>query len=578
MEYKSENRICQNCKNDFTIEPDDFLFYEKIKVPPPTFCPNCRRIRRWVWRNERTYYKRKCNVPNHSEEIVSLYSPEQPFFVYDQKYWWSDQWDPLDYGVDYDFSESFFKQFSKLLKNIPLITLSNTEAINSEYCSSTAWNKDCYLISASGWNEKVLYSNRLAKNKDSMDLYIADNNELCYEDLYCNKCYQTCYSNQCEGCSDSMFLHNCRNCSNCFGCTNLMGQDHCFFNKKLPKEEYKRKIAQLNLGSSKEIQKIKRKFYEEIYLNTINKYSDQINCINSTGDHLRNTKNCHECYDFPGDNNEDCKFVDWGGFKSKDIYDTGPGVGWNTELVYEGVDNNDDSNMIGCIVCYNSNNLFYCMNCHGSSNLFACIGLRNKKYCILNKQYTKEEYDEIILKIKKQMEEIPYIDRRGMIYKYGEFFPSELSPFAYNETVAQEYNPLTKEQALEQGYKWKDKEERNYQIDIKNEDIPDNIKDITDDIIGKVIECGHKGECNQQCTEAFKIIPEELQFYQRMNLPLPRLCPNCRHYERLSQRNPLKLWHRSCMKEGCNNEFETSYSPDRPEIVYCERCYQNEVY
>lgn len=175
------------------------------------------------------------------------------------------------------------------------------------------------------------------------------------------------------------------------------------------------------------------------------------------------------------------------------------------------------------------------------------------------------------------MNDMPYIDSKGRVYKYGEFFPSELSPFCYNETIAQEYFPLTKEQALEQGYKWKDKEERNYSIDIKNEDIPDDINNVNDDIISKVIECQHK-DCNHQCTEAFKIIPEELQFYKRMNLPIPHLCPNCRHYERLSQRNPLKLWHRRCMKEGCNNEFETSYAPERPEIVYCEKCYQKEVY
>jgi hypothetical protein len=175
------------------------------------------------------------------------------------------------------------------------------------------------------------------------------------------------------------------------------------------------------------------------------------------------------------------------------------------------------------------------------------------------------------------MSDMPYIDSKGKIYKYGEFFPSELSPFAYNETIAQEYFPVSKEQAIQQGYKWKDKEERNYKIDIKTEDIPDNINETTEDILGKVIECAHLGNCNQQCTEAFKIIPEELAFYKRMGLSLPHLCPNCRHYERLAQRNPLKLWHRSCMNKDCNNKFETSYAPERPEIVYCEKCYQQEV-
>jgi hypothetical protein len=213
-----------------------------------------------------------------------------------------------------------------------------------------------------------------------------------------------------------------------------------------------------------------------------------------------------------------------------------------------------------------------------SSHLFGCVSLRGKSYCIFNKQYTKEEYENLVPKIIKHMSDAPYIDKKGRVYRYGEFFPSELSPFPYNKTVAQEFFPLDKERAIFENFWWKDKEERNYNIDIKTEDIEDDINDVNDDITNKIIECAHKGTCNQQCTEAFKIIPEELQFYKRMNLPLPRLCPNCRHYERLSQRNPLKLWHRTCMKEGCTNEFETSYSPDRPEIVYCEKCYQQEVY
>jgi hypothetical protein len=263
--------------------------------------------------------------------------------------------------------------------------------------------------------------------------------------------------------------------------------------------------------------------------------------------------------------------------KFKDCYDVNGGL--NNELIYENslaADGNYFTKFFShCKGNKNCDFLHLCINC---SDCFGCVSLNSKQYCILNKQYTKEAYEELVPKIIQHMSDMPYIDSKGRVYKYGEFFPSELSPFCYNETIAQEYFPLTKEQALEQGYKWKDKEERNYNIDIHGDAIPDSIKDIPDtDILNKVIECNHKGTCNQQCTEAFKIIPEELSFYRRMNLPLPRLCPNCRHYERLSQRNPMKLWHRSCMKEGCTNEFETSYSPKRPEIVYCERCYQSEV-
>jgi hypothetical protein len=250
----------------------------------------------------------------------------------------------------------------------------------------------------------------------------------------------------------------------------------------------------------------------------------------------------------------------------------------NPKLCYEGNGVGSASDLKFGVATSNTSSSYYIYSCvTNSSNLFACVGLNSKQYCILNRQYTKEEYESLVLKIIKHMNDMPYIDSKGRVYKYGEFFPSELSPFCYNETIAQEYFPLTKEQAIDQGYKWKDKEERNYTIDIHNEDIPDNINDINDDITTKIIECAHKGTFNHQCTEAFKIIPEELSFYRRINLPIPRLCPNCRHYERLYQRNPLKLWHRTCMKPGCTNEFETSYSPDREEIVFCEKCYQNEV-
>ena len=119
-----------------------------------------------------------------------------------------------------------------------------------------------------------------------------------------------------------------------------------------------------------------------------------------------------------------------------------------------------------------------------------------------------------------------------------------------------------------------------FKDEIKSEDLPDNSKETPDDISNKVIQCINLNnkEIKSNCTEAFIIIPRELAFYKRENIPIPRLCPNCRHYERSRQRNPVKLWHRQCMKEGCQNEFETTYSPERPEIIYCEKCYQAEVY
>ena len=175
------------------------------------------------------------------------------------------------------------------------------------------------------------------------------------------------------------------------------------------------------------------------------------------------------------------------------------------------------------------------------------------------------------------MNTMPYVDKNNKIYKYGEFFPTELSIFAYNETMSQEFSPLTKEEAKEKGYQWRDADEKNYAITIKAENIPDDIKDVDDKILEEVLGCAHAGNCDHQCFEAFRITAGELQFYKKHNIPLPDKCANCRYHERFAQVPLPRLYKRICMK--CKKvEFETPYAPDRPEVVYCESCYNKEVY
>ena len=572
MQYKPTTKQCQNCKKEFVIEPDDFSFYEKMKVPPPTFCPECRLVRKMTRRNERTLYKGKCI--NCSKNIFSMYYSPSIFQVYCNDCWWSDDFNAIDYGQDYDFSQPFFKQFFELSSKVPRVSLFQKGNINSEYTNHADHNKNSYLSYNNGLIEDSMYSKWGIKSRQIFDCYSVFFSELIYESLNIENCSNCVHVYHSKDCLDCGFLYNCKGCNYCFLSSNLRNKNYVFLNKQLSKEEYQQAISKLNMGSFASYKNILKKFKNEVLQNTIRKYALVEKVVNVTGDNIIESKNIKNGFHIS--KAENCTYcVDDSGIK--DSYDTYEAA-FNCELQYDCHACNRLSNGKFCSISYDSNDIIYSEMCHGSSHLFACIGLRNKSYCILNKQYTKEQYEELVPKIIKHMNDMPYIDKKGRVYKYGEFFPSELSPFAYNETIAQEYFPLTKEQAIKQGYRWKDKEERNYTIDIKNEDIPDNIKDVNTDILGKVIECEHKGTCNHQCTQAFKIIPEELQFYQRMNLPIPHLCPNCRHYERLAQRNPMKLWHRTCMKEGCNNEFETSYSPDRPEIVYCESCYQKEVY
>src|SRR3989338_1595150 len=112
-----EQKKCRNCSSIFVIAPDDFSFYEKIQVPPPTFCPTCRAIRRMVWWNEHNLYRKKDALTG--TEVFSSYPETSSIKVYDRDYWWSDSWDPEEFAREYDVNRSFFEQFHDLLLAVP---------------------------------------------------------------------------------------------------------------------------------------------------------------------------------------------------------------------------------------------------------------------------------------------------------------------------------------------------------------------------------------------------------------------------------------------------------------------------
>ncbi|MFA6386693.1 MAG: hypothetical protein WCW04_02920 [Candidatus Paceibacterota bacterium] len=562
----SEIKNCQNCTKDFTIEPDDFLFYEKIKVPPPTFCPHCRFSRRMIWRNERSLYKRKCDMCQ--KHIISMYDGKVSFPVYCPECWRSDKWEANEYGQNYDFSKPFFSQFEELFNKVPRqATLQYGKCIDCDYTNYVKDAKNVYLSYSALDCEDVYYSGNVDHSRGIIDSYNVVESEILYENIGSKKNYDCKYSYWSPNCIDCNFVVDCINCSNCFGCVNLRNKSYCIWNKQYSKEEYIEILKDFNLGSYKFVQKTFSEFMG-FSLQFPKKYLRIINCVDSVGDEIRDCNNVQNL--FKGQGNENVKF----GYRVTNARDSMDVCHSWAELAYEhamgGSENGFNVKFVinGAVA---ENEVEFVDSCQSCSNVFACIGINNKQYHIFNKQYTKEEYFEMVEKIKKHMDDMPYVDAKGNIYKYGEFFPYELCPFGYNEAVINDHFPLTKEEIIERGYKYKEKIDNKYTITLKANDIPDDIKDVDDSMLNEVIECEVSGK-------AFKITPFELQFYKRMNIPIPRLHPDERYKRRLALRNPMILYHRSCMNKGCTNSFETTYAPDRPEIVYCKECYQREVY
>lgn len=590
-----EVRNCQNCKKDFTTEQEDFAFYGKMKVPPPTWCPSCRLQRRMLFTNERTLYRSTCGLCK--KDIITMYHPDSPFPVYCKQCWWSDKWDETNFGVAVDFSRPFLQQFAELKKRVPRVNLvqeGNMEG--SEYCNRATNNKNCYLCFRSTNNEDCLYSHPIVDSRDCVDCFSVSQCERAYGCIDCFKCYNTQFCQESQNCTDSAFLYDCRDCSDCFWCVNLRDKQYYVFNKPYTKEEYFKKIKEFSLKSHSSLVELQR-IFAEFADDFIRPSMTATQSEGVSGNWLQGCKNVEKS--FMCQNVENGKYL-YFIIEAKDCMDYFH-FGRGCELIYEtsncGLNCSrmcfDNETFVSC------SNLQYCDGCFSSSDCFGCVGLRRgRKYCILNKEYSADEYAELVERIKKHMNTMPYVDERGRRFGYGEFFPPELSPVAYNESVAQEFFPLTKESAHVAGYQWRDSEEKDVRITMSHDQIPDSIEDAGDDILSAVIGCAHAGSCNEQCTRGFKLTKQELAFYKKGGLPIPRLCPNCRHYQRSASRPSSVITHRRrCQCTGtqsengrytnsaphthgtapCPNTFETAYSSERKEAIYCRECYAQEI-
>ena len=587
-----ETRQCQNCAQKFTLEADDFAFLDKLKVPPPTFCPPCRWQRHLSFRNARNLYKRKDSQTG--KEIISIYSPDKDMQVLEQHAWHGDSWDPMEHGREYDFSRPFFEQIKELIRVVPFPSMNNWDAVNSDYCNFTKGNKNCYLVFGGDFNEDTEYSGYNFYTKNSADLYWVNKGEFCYELVDAENNYRTSYGRYVDSCLDVHFGFELKGCQNCIGCINLRNQKYHIFNTPYSSAEYAEKLKGIDLGSYAQVEKLKAQF-EELQQKSIFRPYRIVNSTRVSGDNIYNAKNCFYSFDV-FDGAEDCKYILLAAGGIKDSYATGH-AGAKSELLYDSMSIYPGNNVTSSWIVINGHDIRHSISCIDSSYLFGCVGLRNKQYCILNTQYSKDAYEALVPKIVEHMNATPYRDRKGRVYGYGEFFPSELSPFGYNETVAYEYFPLTKKEVEENGWQWFEKETRHYAVTVPSEKIPDNIKDVPDSILNETIECAHKEACKDGCTAAFRLIPPELALYRQLHIPLPRLCPNCRNSLRIRTRNPFKLWKRACQCAGgasengaykntanhshgasrCPATFETSYPPESPRIIYCEACYQAEV-
>ena len=466
-----------------------------------------------MFRNQQTLYKRTCD--KSGAPIISIYSPDKEQAVYSPDEWWGDSWDALSFGRELDRNRPFVDQFTELMRSVPHIGVLLSNVQNSEYTNQSYNTKDCYLSSAIKDCDSVRYSHNCNGITDCTDVSYCFNGELLYQSTDTYDSYGSSYLSHCINCSDSDFLYDCVGCKHCFGSNGLRQAEYHFFNEKLSKEDYENKLQAYALHTYDGIEKARSDF--NAFLQKADHRTEfMLQCEDVTGNNIRNSRNCTECYDSL--DLEDCHYSTWI-FVCRDAIDC-YGMG-DSRIVYDCVGVEEVQKVAFSFGTSNSSDCYYTDLCFNCAHCFGCVGLRNKRYCILNKEYTQQEYEKLVPELIAKMES------EGV---WGEFFPPSVSAFAYNETKAYEVYPLTKEQVLERGYTWKDDIDEVPEVSkvIPGERLPSNIDDIPDDILNWAIHC-------QETQRPYRITKGELAFYRLRRLPVPRVHPDVRQKVRMDK-------------------------------------------
>ncbi len=442
-----------------------------------------------------TLHKRTC--AKTGKEMISVFGESCPYPV-----WLHDEWlkhaNPPD--ADFQFEQGFFDQLWQLFQQCPIPHNMGNASENCDYTDDCWYSKKCYLSHSVLRGEDIYYSYRVIDCRNCFFCVFSNNCELCLDVVNSTHCYNVTYAIDCAQCRDSAFLFDCRNCSDCILCFNLRNKQYCIENVQYTKEEYEEKKKQYTWASRKSYEEFKKQFRDLLFTKAWWKaqHNERVEHVN--GDYIREGHNCDQVF-----------FVD----KCKDVVNFVRGL--------------QVKDCVNCIGCFNSELLGYCsmvqdggyevfysvnlvnckfmeysINCTNCEHCFACAGLVNRQFCILNKQYSEQEYHELKQKIKSHLKETG---------EYGQLFPGYFASCTYDESLAAFYFPLTLEQQKILGFRTNTLQSQNMDGYQPASAVPDSVEN-SNGVENMVF-------FDEIAKKQFKIQTFDIAFSRQQHVPLP---------------------------------------------------------
>ncbi len=548
-DLKPHTRTCPETGESFEITERDIKMLKLLRVPPPQTTWWARTRQKRTFLAGFAFFRR--TLPD-GQSVVTMFDPESPATIISREDWQGDDFDPLTFGIDVRVDQSFFDQFRKFSFQVPRPAIfQDARSVNCEWTIYPFNSKNCYFTLGGIENEDVLYADMSIHCKHCADLSRADDCNFCHSVVSTKNSSRVFFSNSCENCINVCFSLNCRNCTDCFGCTNLRNKKFCFLNEQLTESEYRTRLEAIDLGDAKTVEEWQKRIVDQVWVKAFRPANKNLRSENARGDDIE------DCRDVEG-----CTIN-----KSERCY-------YGFGMVSDGKDCVDFMSSSFVERCYNFVRTFHCADCRmtlacdgcidveyselltNCEHCFGCIGLKNKKFCIFNKQYAEEEYWPLVDAIKTAMLE------RG---EYGEFFPHDASLFAYNSSHALLIFPATENEARALGSRWCSYEQEKNTEARSIDDLPYGLNDAKDDVLKKKYRCPVSGR-------AFGFTKLELALHRDFGVALPRVHPTVRQQVFAEQLFPMRLYRRTC--DSCGAPVDTRIPASYPARILCQKCYE----
>ncbi len=539
---------CRQCQKIFQPTTIPRVAGLPVDFDGAAYCDECSNQRRCSWLNQYCLYSRACD--QCGMDTIGMYKSGRDYQVYCADCWSNRNIVRPGYIAD----KPFWEQFEGLLKQQPLPALlndNNTLSLNCAYTNNLSSSKNCYFVFDGRQNQDCYYSYGLGESKNAADCSYCLDAELCYELINCHGCYHSAYLIDSRLATDCYFCYDLSNCNHCLFSSGLRNKEYYIFNRQYSKEEYEKYVQENLLTSSySSLQLLVAKYL--VWLQTVVRKestnrknencigNDILCCKNSSGFFIHQCEDCTNI--MHATTNKNCT-------NSMHISFSG--------LLDECLQIERGYACFGSAFCENAINNFYSLYCRNCTNIFACIGLQSEEYCILNQQYAKEDYDQIVQRITAELKSDG---------SFGQFLPPALSPFSYTETVANDLFPLLPQSSVGLNYHFE--ENKDVLSSHAAMVVKDNINEVDASICQTPLTCEH-------CNKRYRITEQELELYRTIQFPLPHMCFRCRHQARLKRRPNFRKYSRNC--SSCAQEIVTHYTARDAAQVYCHACYEQNV-